>query len=439
MKIECYDSSTYDLVYENVHHAVLNNKQTKLMKEHKTKNALNVLFIVIDSVSRQNLIRTMPNTYNLLKQLGFNEFKGYNKINLNTFPNFMALLSGLNLEQSNELCNPTIIGSLDNCPMIWKDFEKMGYITAYAEDWSTINTFNYQKKGFQNPPTTYYYKPYFEASEELGQLRIDTMPFCAGPESAGERMYNLAIDFAKSFQNLVPTFGIFWLNTFSHNDVSSTTRMDEKTYNFFQTITNEGVLNDTIVFFISDHGVRFGNICRTTAGYFEERQPFNLISLPYSFKQNFPNEFQNFIRNKDKLVSTYDIFMTLQHLLTLYGYNHTVRNSLACSTCKSIFLQMPEQRSCAHAGIGDIWCSCVGDLTDISVKSAIVINNEEQVFQLIGPKTSVIRARLSESVMNEKYLLLDVINWENLQLLLTFKIFGNNEKGKLLQIFEYNR
>ncbi|RYA67319.1 hypothetical protein DD592_27595, partial [Enterobacter cloacae complex sp. 2DZ2F20B] len=59
-----------------------------------------------------------------------------------------------------------------HCPMIWFDFKKLNYITGYAEDEAWINTFNYKKKGFTEPPTDYYFRPYIQGSEKLKMVNF---------------------------------------------------------------------------------------------------------------------------------------------------------------------------------------------------------------------------------------------------------------------------
>lgn len=184
--VKCEKNS--NLVYENVHSpiTVTEEVQEKLKKTPIANSPTSVLIIVIDSVSRLNFNRTMPLTRKFLLQNGFTDFIAYNKIDDNTFPNCMALLSGLNLKQAYSQCQPTEVGKLDECPMIWYDFGKLGYVTAYAEDWTEYSTFNYMKKGFQNPPTDYYFKPYVEAAESLNVTEKDGLPYCTGPETEGD-------------------------------------------------------------------------------------------------------------------------------------------------------------------------------------------------------------------------------------------------------------
>ncbi|CAH0564870.1 unnamed protein product [Brassicogethes aeneus] len=404
----------YSLIYSNVHNPMFIKKPLyeKTKVENKNIKPISVLFVVIDSVSRLNLIRTMPKTHKYLLQSGFYEMKGYNKIDDNTFPNFNALLTGFNLKQSREICQPDKIGMLDVCPMIWYDYKNLGYVTAYAEDHTSISTYNYFKRGFSNPPTDYYFKPYFEASEYLGTRMQDYMPFCAGPESAGERVLNLANDFSKTYLN-VPKFGIFWMNTFSHNHINSPTRMDEKLLEFFQDLKLNGVFDDSIVIFLSDHGIRFGEVRQTTTGWFEERLPMNLISLPKWFKQKYPEETANLEKNQHKLTTTFDVYQTLQHLLVLSGKNYTETSCQGAPSCTSLLKHISTSRHCQDAGIPDEWCSCTGYFSQIATDSSIVINGALGIIDKHLKHTYydnytldvVKKATLSENFKGNEYLL----------------------------------
>ncbi|XP_076266402.1 uncharacterized protein LOC143200041 [Rhynchophorus ferrugineus] len=351
--------------YSNIHQVVRRTpnlvRKAELLKESSRKKPISVLIVVIDAVSRLNFIRTMPKTRDFVTQNGFHEFRGYNKIDDNTFPNAMAFFSGMNQNQSVDICQPWTLDGLNNCPLIWYDYRDLGYITAYAEDWSDIATFNYLKKGFKVPPTDYYFKPYMDSLRFLRTEIQDGMPFCAGPESQGDRMLNLAFDFAKNMKGL-PSFGVFWMNTFSHNVITTPKTMDDKVKQLFQRLKSVGVLDESVVILISDHGIRFGEILNTTRGYYEVRLPMNYISLPHWFKERYPDETRNFLDNTKVLTSTYDMYMTLQDLLVLSGTDYKVKSSRACPKCKSIFAKIPNERSCSDAGISNKWCTCNLDL-----------------------------------------------------------------------------
>lgn len=94
---------------------------------------LSVIIFGTDSVSRLNMRRRMPRTFNFLMELGAVELTGYNKVGDNTFPNMVPIMSGFSRQ---ELVNLTCLrkgGFYDDCPWIFKDFKSRGYVTAYAE------------------------------------------------------------------------------------------------------------------------------------------------------------------------------------------------------------------------------------------------------------------------------------------------------------------
>lgn len=277
----------------------------------------------------------------------------------NTFPNLMAIFTGKNESFAFRTCNPRKIGLLDKCNFIFFNYSAAGYVTAYAEDEAQINTFNYRKKGFENPPTDFYLRPYAMASEQLKMVRKDGMNYCVGPESYGERILNVAKDFAVTFKNQA-NFGFFWMNSFSHNEFNSPSRMDFKVRNFLRDITAEGVLENSFVVFLSDHGLRFGEIRYTGSGWLEERLPYLFFSLPKWFQQNHPHAYNNLINNANKLTSPFDLYMTLQDVLVKSGVDYTIQPPSGCYSCKSLFEPADHERSCLQAGITQHWCTCEG-------------------------------------------------------------------------------
>lgn len=240
----CYNDHNYK-IYENVYLLLsLTKAKNKTQIPSKNNKPLSVLFLGIDSMSRMNLLRTMPKTYNYMVTNDWIGLKGYNKIGENTFPNLMGeyyihsvqdrvwsfgsyacvmsystsetfalgttfssssvifyftvtgILTGLNESFAYQTCNPRKVGNLDNCDFIWYQYRKLGIITAYGEDEAVLNTFNYDKKGFANPPTDVYMRPYVRAAETLKIVTKKGLKYCTGPVSSAERIFNAAKDFA---------------------------------------------------------------------------------------------------------------------------------------------------------------------------------------------------------------------------------------------------
>lgn len=377
--VRCKNTKTKEVVYSNTHTSILINSNVE-KKMAKQKSSLSVLFVGIDSISRLNLIRMMPKTYQYLKEKEWIEYKGYNKMGDNTFPNLMAIFTGKNESEAFRTCNPRKVGFLDKCNFIFFNYSEAGYITAYAEDEAKINTFNYRKKGFVNPPTDYYLRPYAIASEQLGIVKKDSMKYCVGPESYGERILNVAKDFATTFKNQA-NFGFFWMNSFSHNELNAPSGMDYKVRGFLRDITSDGITNNSFVVFLSDHGLRFGEIRYTDTGWLEERLPYLFFSVPKWFQERHSKEYNNLKNNANKLTTPYDLHMTLQDILAKTT-NYKIQAASGCPNCKSLFEEVQNERSCEEAGITQHWCTCEG-YKKIGTTEKIVLDGAGSVIEKI--------------------------------------------------------
>ncbi|XP_062540415.1 uncharacterized protein LOC134208663 isoform X2 [Armigeres subalbatus] len=356
------NSKTRKSVYTNVHAFIrakpaVRERLDRYRDSYKQR-PLSVLMIGIDSISRLNLIRAMPHTAQHLYDTGWFELKGYNKIDDNTFPNLMAILTGYNSTLAYNTCNPRKVGQLETCPFVWDMFTNSGYVTAYAEDEASINTFNYHKYGFVKPPTDYYLRPMALAAEKnLVKKFKSSLTMCLGYENYADFIYRYALDFATFYRD-EPSFGLFWTNTFSHNDISDPSSMDQRIKYYLQQLDDRGILNSSMVVFFSDHGLRFGAVRSLLTGWLEERLPFMFLWLPEWFKEQHPEAVQALKINRNRLTNPYDLHATLKHVLELSERIDNLPPPLSCPNCQSIFQEMPWNRSCEETSIAPHWCTC---------------------------------------------------------------------------------
>ncbi|XP_070499360.1 uncharacterized protein [Chironomus tepperi] len=432
-------------VYYNAH-AIVRRRENmqKIFDNFKTlypeNRPLSVLMLGIDSVSRLNLIRAMPMTAQHLYDTGWFELKGYNKMDDNTFPNLMAILVGYNQSYSYQECNPKAVGNLDKCPFIWKEFEKAGYVTGYAEDEAKISTFNYHKFGFLNQPTTNYFRPFTLAAEKYLKIKYkSSLKFCLGFQNYADFIYQYALDFASVYKN-DPFFGLFWTNTFSHNELSDPSSMDEKIKFYLEELDNRGILNTSAVVFFSDHGLRFGPVRQLLTGWLEERLPFIFIWLPQWFKTKHPEIVQNLKINRNRLSNPYDLHMTLKHILELSARIDPLPQALSCPDCQSIFKELPWNRSCADAKIDIHWCTCTVyttiDKKDSIVKQAvnyvvnyINVNLDTNARMPNSTKPLCARLKLKSITSAKKSVNNDVdVTKKNLSYLIIFDVSPSNAK-----------
>lgn len=315
----------------------------------------------------------------------------------NTFPNLMAILTGFNSTKSYGQCMPTKVGKLDVCPMLWYTFREQGYATAYAEDEMSINTFNYHKTGFIKPPVDHYFRPFGIAAEKyLHKKELNGLDVCLGYQTYADFIYQYAIDFATQYKGN-PYFGLFWTSSFSHNDLSTASCMDDRMKDYIVMLQERGILSETLVVFFSDHGIRFGNVRKLFTGWYEERLPFIFVSLPDWFKQKHPEYEKNFKTNRNRLTTPYDFHVTLKHVLSLSGVNISL-TAPSCPLCQSLFEEVPDDRSCNDASIVEHWCTCIPyvkyDKHRSDVKEAVnfamkYINDDIQEYKAKHEATSV--------------------------------------------------
>lgn len=181
------------------------------------------------------------------------------------------------------------------------------------------------------------------------------MKYCTGPEISFERIFDYAVNFARTFAG-VPYFGFFWTNTVSHENMNVVSSMDGRVLKRFEYMEQEGVMNDTMIVFLSDHGMRWGEFRNTFVGWYEERLPYIYIWLPEWFRRENPDAHQALAVNRNRLTSPYDLYETFRDVLGLAGGD--ADPSPGCPTCQSLFSPVPRERGCQDVGVAYHWCTC---------------------------------------------------------------------------------
>ena len=127
----------------------------KINHEKLAQEKMNVLLIGIDSMSYPHFQRSMPNTFNYLKNELENNiiYSSINKVGENTLPNIIAMLAGVSYEgfesdsikvnMEKEKYENLANKFADKNPFIFYEYENAGYITGYQ-------VFKYIKKDNNN-------------------------------------------------------------------------------------------------------------------------------------------------------------------------------------------------------------------------------------------------------------------------------------------------
>ncbi|XP_071949378.1 uncharacterized protein [Antedon mediterranea] len=353
---------------------VMKHAQSKHVSE--TSLGLNVIMFGVDSTSRLNFIRKMPNTYRYLtEKIGSVVLKGYNIVGDATNGAVTPMLTGKHEKELPEtrrsFANSTYV---DVYPFVWKDFKKAGYATLFAEDTPEISTYNWRLKGFDHRPTDHYMRTFWQEVNIEGQ--------CLGPKPVHKVLLDYLQDFMFDYRK-VPHFGFMLYTGLTHADINKLSLMDDALVTFLKKVHSDGLLNNTLLAIFSDHGARYTKIRATLQGKLEERLPFMSIYIPEWIRKKHPSIYKNIRLNSDRLTTPFDIHETLKSVLNYNSVGNKNQRGL------NLFNEIPLTRSCSGAGVAPHWCACLkwemvpdGNQLEINTIAEVVI---EELNRLVVP------------------------------------------------------
>ncbi|XP_062125627.1 uncharacterized protein LOC133838517 [Drosophila sulfurigaster albostrigata] len=364
--LACHEAANTTNILQRDAYALIQYKPQEQNPKLKktTPRKPSVLMFGIDSLSRINLRRAMPKVYKFLTRRGWYEMQGYNKVADNTFPNLLAILSGYSPKSAKEkVCDTDNRGCLDRMPFIWKYFKSAGYTTAFAEDECYMQTFNYQKPGFVETPTDYYHRPFlkgFMSEMKIWNCANCTLTYCIGRRIQSSYVYDFGRDFAKRYIDERPIWGLFWSSSFSHDDYAMPAKMENYVLQYLLDFQQDGVFEQSIVIFLSDHGSRYGYLSDCSSGFLEERLPTMFIYLPPWFRAQYPQYAEALEMNQNRLTSNFDIHNTLKHIAELGQPPNSppLPRANDCPKCQSLFQPVSRDRECKEAAIPEHYCTC---------------------------------------------------------------------------------
>ncbi|EEC09725.1 conserved hypothetical protein [Ixodes scapularis] len=165
----------------------------------------------------------------------------------------------------------------------------------------------------------------------------------------------------------------------AHDSFNAVGYADAPFLKHFRTLNDSGVLNHTVVVFLSDHGLRFGDVRSTFIGKYEDRQPFAFLIFPRWFLEAHPDVARNLRRNQRRLTTHFDVHATLLELLDFPQQQPPPRTNYGIS----LFHEVPETRTCAEASISHHWCTCQAD-GDTDVTPAFAMSLGERLVDQIN-------------------------------------------------------
>ncbi|WKY11531.1 hypothetical protein Q1695_003250 [Nippostrongylus brasiliensis] len=280
-----------------------------------------VHIILIDSVASSQAIRALPRTVNFLTNaMDAVQLRKLNKVGTNSRPNGFVLLFGKTTEPVvRELVNEQTIPAdwtystycrkyLNESLYIPIQYRDAGYKTFGAQDYSASllnfpNCLGLEKREFQHT-----YRPFDLLVSMDKRLKVahETAP-CS---SSHNNMLKYLERFLNSYKGS-SKFSLSWVTRLAHDNSGSLYNGDYDLYNFF--VRNRHELDNSFVFFLGDHGPRFGKETKTLFGRNEANNPFLYVTVPKSLRNT--GMFTVLKSKENELITPHDIHATLKDIL----------------------------------------------------------------------------------------------------------------------------
>ncbi|MCP9264322.1 hypothetical protein DINM_022369 [Dirofilaria immitis] len=284
-----------------------------------------VFILVFDSTSSSSGIRTMMETNQavnseVLRQLyDATTFYYHNKVGLNSRPNAFAMFSGTRISELDENLflvkvprNIQILGGVKRNETVTYDFTDQNYASLIVEDW--IGAFNWPNcKGYGDPPTDHYGGALVLRSTgdktTTDENDFDIHFYKGECQERYHKLMNFASKFLNEY-NGISKFVMIWLSMLTHDSASGLYRTDKFTVfcEFFR--ENAKNLDNSFIFVMGDHGLRFGKIRATPSGQIEDNNPLLMVAIPKYLRSN-EQLILNLKRNSRKHTSQFDFYATL--------------------------------------------------------------------------------------------------------------------------------
>ncbi|KAI6185858.1 hypothetical protein M3Y98_00070000 [Aphelenchoides besseyi] len=287
VEVECKQnkSITYQFLHTQIYEK---NKSTK----PKARKMPDVHIIVLDSVSMSHARRALFRTLNFLEsEMKAKVFNHLNKVGLNSLPNYYPLLQGIAV--SGEKLVPFKSERLvDDQPKLFCDtpeqnssfvlakFKRLGYTTFLNEDWKCLFFSSNACPTDAEVPVDHYFGSFFERKYEIWpETRLVTTrkrfrhsnqwtEFCIKKH---QEMLNQLGQFVRSRPN-APKASLSWVSYVAHDNKTELFYSDSDFHEFFT--TNQKQLDNSFVFFLSDHGSRLYDSTSVPVDRQEDNNPF---------------------------------------------------------------------------------------------------------------------------------------------------------------------
>ncbi|EDV54363.1 uncharacterized protein LOC6548360 [Drosophila erecta] len=391
VRIRCSDKFN-ETKYHDVHYFL--PPPDRKLKPTESPEKLSVMVLGIDSVSHMHFVRYFPLVQSFLENHPHTMFLGYSRVGLDANANLVPFLGG----KSRRVAVSDFLS--DEKFSLWEGFKMQGYSTAYGED--NAKGILSGRNGDEELPKNkvdFDLTPVLVEMDNHTRYSIDLKEriHCTAGRKFQEVLRHFILQLVPYMQGML-FFSFFWQSQGVEEYYEYASHLDLSYMMLLKKLVDADILNNTLLFLMSDHGLRAGEYRMSLQGMKEESQPLMVAIYPEWLKRKYPLAVGNLEGNAHSLITPYDLRETLADVLVL-GQLKNANIEVGMKRLQSqpahklprgisLFLPVPDHRTCELAHIPPLFCFC-RELTEIPTDDGLVLRSSrflvESINQLIKP------------------------------------------------------
>ena len=310
------------------------SNERKVLEKKSNPYSSNILILYIDSLSRANAIRQLNKTMSFFEQFmsykgGFNEkypseiyhsfqFFKYQSFVGHTSTNYPFLFMGQKKNNKNKIYRT-------------KNLKKKGYITSNAHDYCDIENTNL-KHTFTMEEL--YDHQFIICDKSNESINLNTIR-CFYDKQNIEQLYDYTEQFWRKYSNN-RKYSLISTNHGHEGTLAVIKYVDDIIINFLNRLFNDGLLKETSIILLSDHGVGMPSIYYLYDFYkIEINLPVFFIIINDRKNITYEEQYKYMNENQQTFITAFDIYNTIENLIYGDEYLFISNKTLEKDTSKS--------------------------------------------------------------------------------------------------------
>ena len=356
-------------------------------KRRKYLQRPDILFIMVDSLSREQALRSLPVTLDFLKtgdkpgvgnQFQMYEYERFNVVSSGTHNNVPAYLAG---KKYSDLQNWLDRDKNRSEEWILEEAGRNGYMTAFLDGEyvgskssiprirlktfeqaevteSTIKTARMIAEQMADHSVHSIFDKVLEWSSEpqLHSFGTPTKRLCFGGQSIFSSFASYVKDFWSIYSD-VPKMAYLSVMDAHEPSLLRARQIDIELRDLLRSLLRRAVLREILIVLCGDHGVWYGEFYEDTkAGRLESKLPALFLLVPDEFAYQNAAMAAFAMHNQPKLTTPYDVHATLRHVINMHRIGEGTPSSSPHAL--SLMDSFPATRTCQDANILLEHCAC---------------------------------------------------------------------------------